>query len=224
MATIGNNWFNFVPNLSKIITEDIIKIIKDQTETKTTPGTTPETTPETKLETTPGTGNDYFPDYGYMRPEPGTGNQTENKPIIEDKTGENEELTLRNWQDWAKEMQERQWQREDAIRAETQAREDNAWQRAVEDMQKAGVNPNLVNASPATSGGGITSATGIDYSPYSALMGANNEEMQRRFEEKLKEFEIEINNNFKGDENDRDRITEIIRSLITYAAMFALRK
>ena len=67
----------------------------------------------------------------------------EKAPIIQDTTNDNVETSIGgNWQDWAKEMQERQWEREDAIRAETQAREDSAWQRAVADMQKAGVNPN----------------------------------------------------------------------------------
>lgn len=49
--------------------------------------------------------------------------------------------------------------REDAIRKETQEREDSAYQRAVADMRKAGINPNLAGISPSASGGGISSAS-----------------------------------------------------------------
>lgn len=76
----------------------------------------------------------------------------------------------------AKQERDEQWAREDAIRKETQEREDSAYQRAVEDMKKAGMNPAAVsNISGASSGGGITSATGTDYESYLTRIKANYE-------------------------------------------------
>lgn len=133
----------------------------------------------------------------------------ESAPIIQDTTNNNVETSIGgNWQDWAKEMQERQWEREDAIRAETQAREDSAWQRAVEDMQKAGVNPNLVNAGPAASGGGITSATGIDYTVY-----------EKEMEKELALLEQFIDNEFNASENQKDRLTNLIGRIISMGGL-----
>lgn len=54
------------------------------------------------------------------------------------------------------------YSREDEIRKETQAREDTAYQRATEDMRKAGIDPNLHGVTQATSGGGITNASRND--------------------------------------------------------------
>lgn len=133
----------------------------------------------------------------------------ENAPIIQDTTNNNVETSIGgNWQDWAKEMQERQWQREDEIRAETQAREDSAWQRAVADMQKAGVNPNLVNASPAASGGGITSATGIDYTVY-----------EKEMEKEIALLEQFIDNEFNASENQKDRLTNLIGRILSMGGL-----
>ena len=100
------------------------------------------------------------------------------------------------------------WEREDAIRKETQEREDTAYQRAVEDMRKAGINPNLVNVSPAGSGGGITQATG---------QGSMSTEMSGVIQEAI----ANINNTVKADENQKDRISDIIRTLAMY---FILKK
>ena len=88
---------------------------------------------------------------------PGTeGTETEVKDETDTNTGTN---TI-DWIKWAEEDRNLRWEREDAIRAETQAREDSAYQRAVADMRKAGINPNLMNVQPASSGGGITQASG----------------------------------------------------------------
>lgn len=125
-----------------------------------------------------------------------------NKPIIQDKTDENVEQNITQpltvFQQKALDEQERQWEREDQIREHVEAREDSAWQRAVEDMRKAGVNPNLVNAGPAASGGGITSATGQDYTMQSA-----------EFDRETQELITAIEQEFEMSENQKDRLTEL---------------
>lgn len=127
------------------------------------------------------------------------------EPTIQDTTESGIESAI-NGSDimqFMQEQQEKQWAREDAIRAETQAREDTAMQRAVEDARKAGINPNLMNIQPAASGGGITSATGLEYQTYQAEM-----------KEFLTLIEQEIENEFKGDENKKDRWNQLFSSLI----------
>lgn len=94
------------------------------------------------------------------------------------------------------------WAREDAIRTETQTREDTAYQRAVTDMRKAGVNPNLQNISGAQSGGGITGAT-----------AKNLARVENAKDRTLKQLLQEIEFNWSGNQKDLDRLTKIISSL-----------
>lgn len=103
------------------------------------------------------------------------------------------------------------WAREDAIRKETQEREDTAYQRAIEDMRKAGINPNLVGINPASSGGGITQATG-QQSLTTAMSGI------------IEQTIAEINNTVKANENQKDRINDIIKSFAQVLAMKILLK
>ncbi len=103
------------------------------------------------------------------------------------------------------------WEREDKIRKETQAREDTAYQRAVEDMRKAGINPNLVGVNPAASGGGIIQASGQNLIT-TEMSGIINEAI------------AEINNTVKADEGQKNRITDIIRSLAQMIIMVKLAK
>lgn len=126
-------------------------------------------------------------------------------PIIQDKTEENIEIGINNenWLEWAEQQQQKQWQREDEIRKETQEREDTAYQRAVEDMLKAGINPNLVNVSAAESGGGITSASGMNTSIY-----------ENAIKQSLAELESAIEKEFEGKQNDKDRFTGLIETVI----------
>lgn len=119
---------------------------------------------------------------------------------IEDKTTNNETPSIREL-----------WEREDEIRKETQTREDNAYQRAVEDMRKAGINPNLVGVNPASSGGGIIQATGQNLIS-TEMSGIINEAI------------AEINNTVKADEGQKNRITDIIRSLAQLIIMVKLAK
>ena len=103
------------------------------------------------------------------------------------------------------------WKREDNIRKETQEREDTAYQRAVEDMRKAGINPNLAGISPANSGGGITQASGMQ-SITTEMSGIVSQAI------------AEINNSVKVNENQKDRITDIISNLAQMILLKVLLK
>lgn len=101
----------------------------------------------------------------------------------------------------------------DKIRKETQEREDNAYQRAVADMRKAGINPNLVNLVQSQSGGGIVQPTPKDYSLW-----------QTEINKTLQMLQMEIENNFKGDQNDKDRLVKTITSIMGLIAIGARMK
>ena len=137
------------------------------------------------------------------------------EPSIKDETNTNIETQLgsnvitdtgntngnngNNAQDTLKEL----WAREDEIRKETQAREDTAYQRAVEDMVKAGINPNLIPVNPAQSGGGVTAATGIEQAGYGTDVSAMIDLLSQ-----------EIENAFEGKENQKDRFNQILSSVL----------
>ena len=124
-----------------------------------------------------------------------------------------EEELLQQTLQWAEEQQNKEWMRENEIRRETQEREDNALQRWVEDARKAGINPNLFNGQGATSGGGITSATGLNMSQYETV--ANR---------LLTEWETMVNQEFEKNQNKKDRINNIMRGLINLAGLGILAK
>ena len=108
----------------------------------------------------------------------------------------------------AEEQQKREWEREDQIRRETQEREDTAVQRWVEDVRKAGINPNLFSGTGAASGGGITSATGLNTSKYEA-----------QAERLLTEWETMVEQEFKREENKKDRFNNIMKRLLNLAGL-----
>ena len=130
-----------------------------------------------------------------------------------DKTEDNWEMDINNMDitQFLRDLMKEQWTREDTIRAETQAREDNAWERAVADMNRAGVNANLVNAGPAESGGGISNATGMDTSLLNTKLQQQTELIKQAIEQ-----------GFKGDENQKDRLMEYITSAIQMAGQMAI--
>lgn len=138
-------------------------------------------------------------------------------PSPEDKTEENLEEEIPNtveseWDKWYK-LREEQWAREDAIRKETQDREDTAYQRAIADMKKAGINPNIFGVQPAESGGGITQASMPDMSTITNQMNID-----------LKELQQLIDQNFQGDENTKDRLLQTFTSILSMVGMIVAFK
>lgn len=105
------------------------------------------------------------------------------------------------------------WEREDEIRKHVEEREDSAYQRAVADMKKAGINPELLGVNPASSGGGITSASRLDNSLLNTdLSGAYSELI------------AQLNNNVKVDENQKDRILSIVNNFVDLAGRILMFK
>ena len=105
------------------------------------------------------------------------------------------------------------WKREDEIRKHVEAREDSAYQRAVADMKKAGINPELLGVNPANSGGGIIQASRMDNSLLNTdLSGAYSELI------------AQLNNEVKIDENQKDRILSIVNNFVDVAGKLLLFK
>lgn len=111
------------------------------------------------------------------------------------------------------EVLQKQWEREDEIRKETQEREDTAYQRAVADMKKAGINPNLIGVSPAESGGGIMQTAQPNYAP--AEMELN---------EYLRELELYLDSELNVEEGQKDRISSILQKILSTVAMMYVMK
>lgn len=119
----------------------------------------------------------------------------------------------------ALEDQKRLWEREDAIRKETQAREDSAWQRSVEDARKAGINPNLINLTPAASGGGITAGTPIDYTMQEAEHSRMTQKEIAAYERATKLMIQQLEQEFEMSENQKDRIQKTVLGALTAGAI-----
>lgn len=148
---------------------------------------------------------------------------------IKDKTNTNIEnsLSALNYEQIKADMiaeRDARWAREDAIRKETQAREDTAYQRAVDDMIKAGINPNLVGVNPASSGGGITSVEGMNYTPMQIEAQKEMSALSRDLEEFLTIFEKETDIEFKGNENEKDRFLDAAGKVLSAFMMYKLGK
>lgn len=135
-----------------------------------------------------------------------------NQNDITDTTGQNTDLSIGNlFDEYIKAMQDMQkaeWERADKIRKETQEREDTAWQRAIRDINASGANANLLNVSPAASGGGIIATQNTQASAYTEKLKTITDYIQQQIE-----------NNFKGDENEKDRFMKGIATLVSLSLL-----
>lgn len=136
-------------------------------------------------------------------------------PLFKNNKVEISDKELKEAQEAAKAQRDEEWARADAIRKETQEREDNAVQRWTEDAKKAGINIGALGAANAAeSGGGITSETGsVDYTMTEAQYNAEIEMLMQ-----------EIDNNFQGSENEKDRIKDLIKTIIQGGSIVAASK
>lgn len=110
-----------------------------------------------------------------------------------------------------KELQKMLWDREDAIRKEAQEREDSAYQRAVADARKAGINLNLLGINPAQSSGGITQASKMENVSSNEITSA------------IQMMINSINNNHEITENQKERNLDILKTIATIGAMSLLK-
>lgn len=107
----------------------------------------------------------------------------ETSPEIKDETDTNIEQNI-SYMDWA-----------DQKITEQREREDSAYQRAVADMRKAGINPNLMNVQPAASNAGNTSG----------MEGIEN---------MLEELDILLDKETTMEEGTKDRINSIVGTVL----------
>lgn len=98
---------------------------------------------------------------------------------------------------------EEAYRREDEIRKHVEAREDSAYQRATRDMRSAGIDPNLVGVTPSASGGGITNASRMDMTRFTAAVDMIMQEIQ---------------NEFQMNENEKDRLHKTVSQVIDKVA------
>lgn len=132
---------------------------------------------------------------------------------------QNGEITKLNpidnqWIEFAINQQQKQWEREDQIRKEIQEREDNAIQRWVNDARKAGINPNLYSGTGAESGGGITSATGMDTSIAKQEMQNEHEAKQKELDRAFEEIQKQLDREFNATQAQKDRTMDLIKSVV----------
>lgn len=134
--------------------------------------------------------------------------QTQNGEIIKTNPIDNQ------WIEFAMEQQKKQWEREDQIRKETQLREDNAIQRWTEDARRAGINPNLWEGTGAESGGGITTATGMDTSIAKQEMQNEHEAKQKQLDRAFEEIQKQLDREFNATQAQKDRTMDLIKGIV----------
>ncbi len=140
-------------------------------------------------------------------------NELENK---QEKTIENQENKEIDITKYYEDLQKKYWEREDKIRKETQEREDTAYQRAVEDMRKAGINPNLIGINPANSGGGIIT-TGNVMGNKTSAQNAEIEKMKAQLNNELQKYITDANNLVKSGIATEQNLTAILNNVIATA-------
>lgn len=148
-------------------------------------------------------------------------------PQIQDTTDMNETGTINfsDYMDWIKQDTAERRAYQDKIRKETWEREDNAYQRAVEDMKKAGINPNLFGSfAPSASGGGLVTDTGANWDPLSEANKQQLSYFEKEMDKLMQEYQIAMDQAFQGDQNAKDRAIEIFKGLMQFAGLATLKK
>lgn len=135
-------------------------------------------------------------------------------PII-DSTEENVENSISAYDNIERYMKLFQEQQDKYIalqekwRAEDQERADNAYQRAIKDMYKSGIDPNQIgNVTPAEVGGQVQQ-------PFNGITTG----LQTALSKEMEVLQTMIENSFKGDENDKDRFTDIFNKVLGVVAI-----
>lgn len=156
------------------------------------------------------------------------GNDAVNERMgIQDTTDMNETGTIdfSDYMDWIKQDTAERRAYQDKIRKETWEREDNAYQRAVKDMKKAGINPNLFGSfAPAASGGGLVTDTGANWEPLSEANKQQLSHFEKEMDKLMQEYQIAMDQAFQGDQNAKDRAVEIFKGLMQFAGLATLKK
>lgn len=135
-------------------------------------------------------------------------------PII-DSTEENVENSISAYDNIERYMKLFQEQQDKYIalqekwRAEDQERADNAYQRAIKDMYRSGIDPNQIgNVTPAEVGGQVQQ-------PFNGITTG----LQTALSKEMEVLQTMIENSFKGDENDKDRFTDIFNKVLGVVAI-----
>lgn len=194
-------------NMGKDVGGIVSGVINPPTSTTPTTSTTPKT--EDKTQTT----------------EENLQSDLKESPLVtesEDLKNEQEETTETakenefNITKYYEDLQNKIWEREDTIRKETQEREDTAYQRAVEDMRKAGINPNLVGINPANSGGGIVNAGNV-MGNKSSTQSAEIEKMKTLLNNDLQKYITDANNLVKSGIATEQNLMNLLNNIISVA-------
>lgn len=127
---------------------------------------------------------------------------------IKDGSEEGIESSVNAVPSW-EEIQQNYWAEVDKRREEDWARQDTAIQRQVDDMIAAGINPNLMTGSI----GGADSVAG-NYNPQFDF--SSNE---LALEEYLKELDIFIDEELTTNENNKDRLTNLMSTILMFFLM-----
>ena len=94
-------------------------------------------------------------------------------------------------------------------RKEDQERADNAFSRAIKDMYRSGIDPNQIgNITPAEVGGQVQQ-------PFNGITTG----LQTALSKEMEVLQTMIEQSFKGDENEKDRFTDIINKVISAVAI-----
>ena len=140
-------------------------------------------------------------------------------PIIDTTTDNVEEKissydNIDNYLKMFQEEQQKYIDLQEKWRKEDQERADTAYSRAIKDMYRSGIDPNQIgNVTPAEVGGQIQQ-------PFNGITTG----LQTALSKEMEVLQTMIEQSFKGDENDKDRFTDIINKVIGAVAVIGAAK